>query len=268
MQGKIDSSTCDSCFQMLIFTIHWPKNEVERLLYDFCEQVRIESQVPSYLKGVTTSIQFNFCVLERPVSSEWLHRITNRHVALFTLMQVIHTRFNRCSSFGTDCAKPLNRLAPASCLLLGTAWKRLKQHRTDQQQFAHCANELAAPCTRANNPKNKRAITRPRQQLKKTFKILAQLALVWMVTFKMKTSIPTSQAVAKVFELSGANYQVLIQNLIKSSRQTNSSGAPYSRTGQKLTDDIMARQVSTRRLAAMLRSLCCHSSNEPTSGSF
>ncbi|OMO28843.1 cobaltochelatase CobT-related protein [Vibrio lentus] len=251
MQGKIDSSA----LRLLLSDadLHYslrPKNEVERLLYDFCEQVRIESQVPSYLRGVTTSIQFNFAYW-----SDQYHQngFTESRIGmlLFTLMQVIHTRLT-----GVPVSEPIAETIESTRAgivpTFGYSLKRLKQHRTDQQQFAHCANELAA-LAQELIIQEQESDNSPTPTVEEDIKILAQLALIVDGDIQDEDVDTDITGSSKVFELSGANYQVFnseFDQVIAADKLVRR--ALLLELRQKLTDDIMARQVNTRRLAAML----------------
>ncbi|WP_373960289.1 cobalamin biosynthesis protein CobT [Vibrio gigantis] len=253
MQGKIDSSA----LRLLLSDtdLHYslrPKNEVERLLYDFCEQVRIESQVPSYLKGVTKSIQFNFAYW-----SDQYHQngFTESRIGmlLFTLMQVIHTRLT-----GVPVSEPIAETIESTRAgivpIFGSSLKHLKAHRADQQRFAHCANELTSLAQELINQEQE-SNNSPTPTVEEDIKILAQLALIVdgdIQDEEVDTDITGS---SKVFELSGANYQVFnseFDQMVAADKLVRR--ALLLELRQKLTDDIMARQVNTRRLAAMLTS--------------
>ncbi|MEZ9723394.1 cobalamin biosynthesis protein CobT [Vibrio splendidus] len=251
MQGKIDSSA----LRLLLSDadLHYslrPKNEVERLLYDFCEQVRIESQVPSYLKGVTTSIQFNFAYW-----SDQYHQngFTESRIGmlLFTLMQVIHTRLT-----GVPVSEPIAETIESTRAgivpTFGHSFKRLKQHRADQEQFAHCANELAT-LAQELIIQEQESDNSPTPTVEEDIKILAQLALIVDGDIQDEDVDADITGSSKVFELSGANYQVFnseFDQVIAADKLVRR--ALLLELRQKLTDDIMARQVNTRRLAAML----------------
>ncbi|NOH92898.1 cobalamin biosynthesis protein CobT [Vibrio sp. AIC-3] len=253
MQGKIDSSA----LRLLLSDadLHYslrPKNEVERLLYDFCEQVRIESQVPSYLKGVTTSIQFNFAYW-----SDQYHQngFTESRIGmlLFTLMQVIHTRLT-----GVPVSEPIAETIESTRAgivpTFGHSFKRLKQHRTDQEQFAHSANELAA-LAQELIIQEQESDNSPTPTVEEDIKILAPLALIVDGDIQDQDVDTDITGSSKVFELSGANYQVFnseFDQVIAADKLVRRTLLLELR--QKLTDDIMARQVNTRRLAAMLTS--------------
>ncbi|MEZ8061250.1 MULTISPECIES: cobaltochelatase CobT-related protein [Vibrio] len=251
MQGKIDSSA----LRLLLSDaeLHYslrPKNEVERLLYDFCEQVRIESQVPSYLKGVTNSIQFNFAYW-----SDQYHQngFTESRIGilLFTLMQVIHTRLT-----GVPVSEPIAETIESTRAgivpTFGHSLRRLKQHRSDQQQFAHCANELASLAQELINQEQE-SNNSPTPTVEEDIKILAQLALIVDGDIQDEDVDTDITGSSKVFELSGANYQVFnseFDHVVAADKLVRHALLLDLR--QKLTDDIMARQVNTRRLAAML----------------
>lgn len=251
MQGKIDSSA----LRLLLSDaeLHYslrPKNEVERLLYDFCEQVRIESQVPSYLKGVTNSIQFNFAYW-----SDQYHQngFTESRIGmlLFTLMQVIHTRLT-----GVPVSEPIAETIESTRAgivpTFGHSLRRLKQHRSDQQQFAHCANELASLAQELINQEQE-SNNSPTPTVEEDIKILAQLALIVDGDIQDEDVDTDITGSSKVFELSGANYQVFnseFDHVVAADKLVRRALLLDLR--QKLTDDIMARQVNTRRLAAML----------------
>ncbi|EAQ55546.1 Cobalamin biosynthesis protein CobT [Vibrio sp. MED222] len=253
MQGKIDSSA----LRLLLSDadLHYslrPQNEIERLLYDFCEQVRIESQVPPYLKGVTTSIQFNFAYW-----SDQYHQngFTESRIGmlLFTLMQVIHTRLT-----GVPVSEPIAETIESTRAgivpTFGYNLKRLKQHRTDQQQFAHCANELAALAQELINQEQE-SDSSATPTVEEDIKILAQLALIVDGDIQDQDVDTDITGSSKVFELSGANYQVFnseFDQIVAADKLVRR--ALLLELRQKLTDDIMARQVNTRRLAAMLTS--------------
>ncbi|MEZ8398962.1 cobalamin biosynthesis protein CobT [Vibrio splendidus] len=251
MQGKIDSSA----LRLLLSDadLHYslrPQNEIERLLYDFCEQVRVESQVPPYLKGVTTSIQFNFAYW-----SDQYHQngFTESRIGmlLFTLMQVIHTRLT-----GVPVSEPIAETIESTRAgivpTFGHSLKRLKQHRTDQEQFAHCANELAA-LAQELIIQEQESDNSPTPTVEEDIKILAQLALIVDGDIQDQDVDTDITGSSKVFELSGANYQVFnseFDRIVAADKLVRRSLLLELR--QKLTDDIMARQVNTRRLAAML----------------
>ncbi|TKF79442.1 cobalamin biosynthesis protein CobT [Vibrio kanaloae] len=253
MQGKIDSSA----LRLLLSDaeLHYslrPKNEVERLLYDFCEQVRIESQVPSYLKGVTNSIQFNFAYW-----SDQYHQngFTESRIGmlLFTLMQVIHTRLT-----GVPVSEPIAETIESTRAgivpIFGSSLKRLKEHRTNQRQFAHCANELASVAQELINQEQE-SNNSPTPTVEEDIKILAQLALIVDGDIQDEDVDTDITGSSKVFELSGANYQVFnseFDQVVAADKLVRR--ALLLELRQKLTDDIMARQVNTRRLAAMLTS--------------
>ncbi|MDL5027555.1 cobalamin biosynthesis protein CobT [Vibrio sp. TMPB1044] len=253
MQGKIDSSA----LRLLLSDtdLHYslrPKNEVERLLYDFCEQIRIESQVPSYLKGVTKSIQFNFAYW-----SDQYHQngFTESRIGmlLFTLMQVIHTRLT-----GVPVSEPIAETVESTRAgivpIFGSSLKRLKAHRADQQQFAHCANELASLAQELINQEQE-SNNSPTPTVEEDIKILAQLALIVDGDIQDEDVDIDITGSSKVFELSGANYQVFnseFDQVVAADKLVRR--ALLLELRQKLTDDIMARQVNTRRLAAMLTS--------------
>ncbi|NAZ93018.1 cobaltochelatase CobT-related protein [Vibrio toranzoniae] len=251
MQGKIDSSALRLLFSDT--DLHCslrPKNEVERLLYDFCEQVRIESQVPSYLKGVTKSIQFNFAYW-----SDQYHQngFTESRIGmlLFTLMQVIHTHLT-----GVPVSEPIAETIESTRAgivpIFGSSLKRLKEHRADQQQFAHCANELASVAQELINQEQE-SNNSPTPTVEEDIKILAQLALIVDGDIQDEDIDADITGNSKVFELSGANYQVFnseFDQVVAADKLVRR--ALLLELRQKLTDDIMARQVNTRRLAAML----------------
>ncbi|TKE95399.1 cobalamin biosynthesis protein CobT [Vibrio kanaloae] len=253
MQGKIDSSA----LRLLLSDaeLHYslrPKNEVERLLYDFCEQVRIESQVPSYLKGVTNSIQFNFAYW-----SDQYHQngFTESRIGmlLFTLMQVIHTRLT-----GVPASEPIAETIESTRAgivpTFGHSLRRLKQHRSDQQQFAHCATELASLAQELINQEQE-SNNSPTPTVEEDIKILAQLALIVDGDIQDEDVDTDITGSSKVFELSGANYQVFnseFDQVVAADKLVRRALLLGLR--QKLTDNIMARQVNTRRLAAMLTS--------------
>lgn len=251
MQGKIDSSALRLLFSDT--DLHCslrPKNEVERLLYDFCEQVRIESQVPPYLKGVTTSIQFNFAYW-----SDQYHQngFTESRIGmlLFTLMQVIHTRLT-----GVPVSKPIAETIESTRAgivpIFGSSLKRLKEHRTNQRQFAHCANELASIAQELINQEQE-SNNSPTPTVEEDIKILAQLALIVDGDIQDEDVDTDITGNSKVFELSGANYQIFnseFDQVVAADKLVRR--ALLLELRQKLTDDIMARQVNTRRLAAML----------------
>ncbi|MEZ9048950.1 cobalamin biosynthesis protein CobT [Vibrio sp. 10N.247.311.64] len=253
MQGKIDSSA----LRLLLSDadLHYslrPQNEIERLLYDFCEQVRIESQVPPYLKGVTTNIQFNFAYW-----SDQYHQngFTESRIGmlLFTLMQVIHTRLT-----GVPVSEPIAETIESTRAgivpTFGHSLKRLKQHRADQQLFAHCANELAA-LAQELIIQEQESDSSPTPTVEEDIKILAQLALIVDGDIQDQDVDTDITGSSKVFELSGANYQFFnseFDQVIAADKLVRR--ALLLELRQKLTDDIMARQVNTRRLAAMLTS--------------
>ncbi|WP_210472568.1 cobaltochelatase CobT-related protein [Vibrio crassostreae] len=251
MQGKIDSSA----LRMLLSDaeLHYslrPKNEVERLLYDFCEQVRIESQVPSYLKGVTKSIQFNFAYW-----SDQYHQngFTESRIGmlLFTLMQVIHTRLTGVP-VSEQIAETIESTRAGIVPIFGNSLKRLKEHRADQLQFAHCANELTSLAQELINQEQE-SNNSPTPTVEEDIKILAQLALIVDGDIQDEDVDTDITGSSKVFELSGANYQVFnseFDQVVSADKLVRR--ALLLELRQKLTDDIMARQVNTRRLAAML----------------
>ncbi|WP_061016427.1 cobaltochelatase CobT-related protein [Vibrio splendidus] len=253
MNGKIDSSA----LRLLLSDaeLHYslrPKNEVERLLFDFCEQVRVESQVPAYLKGVTKSIQFNFAYW-----SDQYHQngFTESRIGilLFTLMQVIYTRLT-----GIPVAEPIAETIESTRAgivpTFGHCLKRLKQHRTDQKSFAHSANELAA-LAQELIIQEQEGDNSPTPTVEEDIKILAQLALIVDGDIQDQDVDSDITGSSKVFELSGANYQIFnseFDQVVSADKLVRR--ALLLELRQKLTDDIMARQVNTRRLAAMLTS--------------
>ena len=253
MNGKIDSSA----LRLLLSDaeLHYslrPKNEVERLLFDFCEQVRVESQVPAYLKGVTKSIQFNFAYW-----SDQYHQngFTESRIGilLFTLMQVIHTRLT-----GVPVSEPIAETIESTRAgivpTFGHCLKRLKQHRSDQKSFAHSANELAA-LAQELIIQEQEGDNSPTPTVEEDIKILAQLALIVDGDIQDQDVDTDITGSSKVFELSGANYQVFnseFDQVVSADKLVRR--ALLLELRQKLTDDLMARQVNTRRLAAMLTS--------------
>ena len=253
MNGKIDSSA----LRLLLSDtdLHYslrPKNEVERLLFDFCEQVRVESQVPAYLKGVTKSIQFNFAYW-----SDQYHQngFTESRIGilLFTLMQVIYTRLT-----GIPVAEPIAETIESTRAgivpTFGHCLKRLKQHRTDQKSFAHSANELAA-LAQELIIQEQEGDNSPTPTVEEDIKILAQLALIVDGDIQDQDVDSDITGSSKVFEQSGANYQIFnseFDQVVAADKLVRR--ALLLELRQKLTDDIMARQVNTRRLAAMITS--------------
>lgn len=251
MNGKIDSSA----LRLLLSDaeLHYslrPKNEVERLLFDFCEQVRIESQVPAYLKGVTKSIRFNFAYW-----SDQYHQngFTESRIGilLFTLMQVIHTRLT-----GVPVSEPIAETIESTRAgivpIFGSCLKQLKEHRADQQLFAHYANELASLAqTLINQEQEGESSSTP--TVEEDIKILAQLALIVDGDIEDEEVDSDITGSSKVFELSGANYQVFNSEFDQvTAADKLVRRALLFELRQKLTDDLMARQVNTRRLAAIL----------------
>ncbi|CAH7026598.1 Aerobic cobaltochelatase cobT subunit [Vibrio chagasii] len=251
MNGKIDSSA----LRLLLSDaeLHYslrPKNEVERLLFDFCEQVRIESQVPAYLKGVSKSIQFNFAYW-----SDQYHQngFTESRIGilLFTLMQVIHTRLT-----GVPVSEPIAETIESTRAgivpIFGSSLKQLKVHRADQHRFAHYANELASLAhDLISEEQESESSSTP--TIEEDIKILAQLALIVDGDIEDEEIDADITGSSKVFELSGANYQIFnseFDQVIAADKLVRR--ALLFELRQKLTDDLMTRQVNTRRLTAML----------------
>ncbi|PCD86518.1 Aerobic cobaltochelatase subunit CobT [Vibrio mediterranei] len=255
MQGKIDSSA----FRLLISDaeLHYslrPSHEVERLLFDFCEQVRIESQIPHYLAGIQTSTRFNFSYW-----SEQYHQngFTESRLGmlLFTLMQVIYTRM-----IGMPVSEPIAEAIESTRAgivpIIGTCLVQLKKHRCDQQLYAAYAKELAALASELIKQEQEQSNNQPTPTVEEDIKILAQLALIVDGDIEDHDVEADITGNSKAFQLAGANYQVFSREFDREVRgDTLVRRALLLDLRQKLTDDMMARQVNTRRLAAILSSI-------------
>lgn len=255
MQGKIDSSA----LRLLVSDaeLHYsqrPNGEVERLLFDFCEQVRIESQVPHYLAGIQVSTRFNFCYW-----SEQYHQngFTESRLGmlLFTLMQIIHSRLT-----GIPVSEPIAEAIESTRAgivpIIGTCLVQLKRHRLDQRLFATYANQLATLVSELIDQEQEEPNNQTIPAVEEDIKILAQLALIVDGDIEDQEYDADITGSSKAFQLAGSKYQVFSREFDREvGAETVVRQALLLELRQKLTDDMMARQVNTRRLAAILSSI-------------
>ncbi len=128
---------------------------------------------------------------------------------LFTLMQVIHTRLT-----GVPVSEPIAETIESTRAgivpIFGSSLKHLKEHRADQQRFAHCANELASLAQELINQEQE-SNRSPTPTLKKISRSSRSLPLSLMATFKMKRSIPTLRVLVRCLNCRAPTWRSLIR---------------------------------------------------------
>ncbi|PAU38482.1 cobalamin biosynthesis protein CobT [Vibrio coralliilyticus] len=253
-QGKMDSAA----LRLLLSDSHLhqarrPEHDIERLLFDFCEQVRVESLIPEHFKGVQRSTRFNFAYWSEQYHQNGFTE-SRLGILLFTLMQVIYSRLT-----GVAVAEPIAESIEATRAgivpLIGHSLKSLKQNRHQQAEFSTYAQQLAQCVSELIESEEKESENPSTPTVEEDIKILAQIALIVDGDIE-ETDIPADETgQSKVFELADAQYQVYTREFDQVRQATSLvRHALLDELRQKLTDDMMARSINTRRLAAMLAS--------------
>lgn len=251
IQGKLDSAALRILFSD--FQLHLtkrPDNEVERLIFDFCEQVRAESMTPPYFKGVLNSTQFNFAYWSRHYQQNGFTE-SRLGMLLFTLMQVIYSRLT-----GIPIAEPIAETIESTragiAPIIGHCLKTLKEQRLSQNDFATHANELGQIVRSlvASEEQNSEGLS---SYVEEDIKILAQIALIVDGEIEDLEISADVTGESKTFQDTGSEYRIYTREFDQTlSAHSLVRDELLKELRQKLTDDMMARRINTRHLAVLL----------------
>lgn len=265
MQGKIDSSALRLIYSdSKLHRNSRPDTEVARLLYDFCEQIRVESHTPPHYAGVRRSTAYNFQYWSEHYQQNGFTE-SRLGLLLFTVMQVIHSRVTGIAT-PDSIAEAIESTRAGIAPSLGHYLVALKRYRYDQSSYAKHACKLSVFVQELVEQVQESGNSKVSPPLEEDIKILAQLALIVDGDIEDSNIESDITGHSRAFELTGSNYRVFgrhFDEVVNADSLVRT--ALLSELRQKLTDDILTRQINTRRLAAQLSTLvgtCSHSQNE------
>ncbi|GAL22722.1 aerobic cobaltochelatase CobT subunit [Vibrio maritimus] len=252
MQGKVDSSALRLIYSDSKLHRNWrPDTEVARLLYDFCEQIRIESFTPPHYMGVRRSIEFNFQYWSEQYQQNGFTE-SRLGLLLFTVMQVIHSRLTGIA-VSDSIAEAIESTRAGIVPSLGHYLVALKRHRYDQTSFAKHAVNLSVFVQELVEQEQSSDSSESPPPVEEDIKILAQLALIVDGDIEERDVDSDITGHSRAFELAGSNYRIFSRDF---DEVVNADSlvrtALLSELRQKITDDILSRQINTKLLAAQL----------------
>lgn len=255
MRGKVDSSALRLIYSnSKLHRNSRPDTEVARLLYDFCEQIRVESLTPPYYVGVRRSIDFNFqCWSEQYHQNGFTE--SRLGLLLFTVMQVIRSRVTGIA-VSDSIAEAIESTRAGIVPSLGHYLVSLKRYRHDQSSFAKYAVKLSVFVQELVEQEQSSDNSEASPPVEEDIKILAQLALIVDGDIEERDIDSDITGHSRAFELAGSNYRIFSRDF---DEVVNADSlvrtALLSELRQKITNDILSRQINTRRLAALLSTI-------------
>lgn len=124
-----------------------PEQPVERLIFEFLEQLRVETLAPDDLPGLTANVQARFLEWSRGFYHAGLAD-TDLGIMVYTVAQMAWSRLNAVPVLAdTEDLIEVTRASIAP--VIGTALAGLRRHRNSQADYAPYALELAQSVSHA-----------------------------------------------------------------------------------------------------------------------
>ncbi|OEF25534.1 cobaltochelatase CobT-related protein [Vibrio rumoiensis] len=177
LRGKADSISLRLRFSdQTLHLENRPKQDIERLIFDFCEQMRVERLSPDSLPGMKTNLRNNFFYW-----CQYQHQNgfteTRIGMLLFTCLLVLRSRL-----FGEAVHHNFEDLIESTragiVALIGHELRTLPKCRLNQSEYSTHARELALKIHRMVDEQQALQADQSQNKFEEDIKILSQLALI------------------------------------------------------------------------------------------
>ncbi|MGF1776660.1 cobaltochelatase CobT-related protein [Vibrio nomapromontoriensis] len=254
-RGKIDSAAIRILFSdRELHRSLRPDSEIERLLFDFCEQVRVESIVPNHLQGVINSTRLNFHHWSQLYHQNGFTE-SKLGILLFTLMQVLYSRLHGLAvpeAIADSIEATRAGIAPA----IGHALKALRESKTDQPNFAQHSLILCQLTSELVNAEMSNEEEDGGDTIEEDTKLLSQLALFVDGDIEDNPVATDITGVSRVFQEDHSQYQIYTAEFDKViPAESMVRLALLQELRQQITDDASRLHINARRLAAFISNI-------------